>query len=158
MGVTRTRKKRTKEAKKPHDFSKPIVYDLSKIGTDEDCFGVMHDITADECRMCGDCELCSIVYSQMAHAKREKAEKKFNAKDLEEEALTGNHPKIREYIRNLILEKPIRFKPLVSEINTKFFEGKKEYEYIKQVVKDFNIFSIYKKEKKTYIKLNKDGR
>ena len=153
----KTRKSRSKEVKKDPDFSKPIIFDLSKIGTDEDCFGVMHDLTADECNKCGDCELCSIVYSQRAHAKRAKQEEKFVAKDLEEEKLTGDHPQIREFILKTLKESkvPVRLKTLIDTINTRLYpNSKKDSDFLKQVIKNFNIFRIYKKDKKVYLKLN----
>lgn len=66
------------------DFLSPI--NLSKIGTQDDpCFGKFPDLNAEECRDCGDCELCQVAYSQRMNLERVVLEKKTHFKDIERE-------------------------------------------------------------------------
>lgn len=64
------------------DLMKPLQFD--KLGGDEDpCFGKLHDPTAGECQVCGDAEICSIVFSQKLHIKRDKIEEENSFKDMQ---------------------------------------------------------------------------
>ena len=65
------------------DLLKPI--DITKYGSENDpCFGKLYDLGADECKRCGDSELCSAVYSRTA-AKgiRDKEQNGNRYKDME---------------------------------------------------------------------------
>lgn len=56
------------------EFLKPI--DITQFGTENDpCFGKLYDVTANECKQCGDCQLCAIVFSQTQHLLRGVQEK-----------------------------------------------------------------------------------
>lgn len=147
------RKARSKEVKNNPDFSKPILYDLSKIGTDDDCFGIHHDLQASECKMCGDSELCQIVFGQRLHIRRNKQEEKFIAKDLEDNKVSEKFIQVREYLLKKFKEKSeLRFMPVYKSLNTQFFEGKRDQRYIKQIIKDLNIFQLFKAYGKLHIK------
>jgi len=62
---------------------------LDKLGTVDDvCFGKHHDLTADECSVCGDAEICSIVCAQKLHSKRKELEEQKEFKDIEKIDLT----------------------------------------------------------------------
>lgn len=78
------RKSRKKISKKV-DITKPLLpIDILEFGTDNDpCFGKHYDLTEDECKICGDCHLCSIVFNQKTENKRSKIEKENRFKDLE---------------------------------------------------------------------------
>lgn len=77
------RKSRNKLVKKESvNMMEPLQFD--KLGSAEDpCFGKLHDYGADECKVCGDAEICSIVCSQKLHAKRKLIEEKQDFKDLQ---------------------------------------------------------------------------
>lgn len=80
-----SKKRKPREATEV-DFSEPI--DITKIGsTDDPCFGKLYDLSTEECRRCGDSELCALVFAQ-TKLKRQRAEmeKKNRYKDLELEA------------------------------------------------------------------------
>lgn len=79
--------KKKKEDRKPRkktegiDFLKPI--DFSKIGTQDDpCFGKHYNLSTDECKRCGDSELCSVLFSLKLNKDRAKIESKESFKDL----------------------------------------------------------------------------
>ena len=60
----------------------PISIDL--IGSNGDpCFGKMYDLTTDECKMCGDSELCCIKFAATLGKTRKELEKENDYKDLE---------------------------------------------------------------------------
>lgn len=65
------------------DFLKPIGID--KIGSSDDpCFGKLYDLSTEECKRCGDSELCAVVFSQhKARNTRDKLESENRYKDLE---------------------------------------------------------------------------
>lgn len=75
------RKSRSKVVKdKTINMMEPLQFD--KLGSaDDPCFGKLHDYKADECKVCGDAEICSIVCSQKLHAKRKLIEEKQDFKD-----------------------------------------------------------------------------
>jgi hypothetical protein len=79
------RKPRNKVSKKIKDLTIPL--DLTKIGTKDDpCFG-NYSPKAEECAVCGDCEICQIVTTQKTQLQVEGKEKKGRFKDLEEVSL-----------------------------------------------------------------------
>lgn len=74
--------RKARKATENIDFSKPI--DLSIIGTEDDpCFGKLYNLTANECKRCGDSELCGVVFSQEMTKSRRKIAKKKRFKDIE---------------------------------------------------------------------------
>lgn len=78
------KRKRQKLAGK-FDQTKPITensIDLSVLGTDEDCFGKIHDPNDNECKMCGDAGLCAIIQGQTNRKKRLEVEKTTEFRDL----------------------------------------------------------------------------
>ncbi len=80
-------KKRTKDEKGLVDISKiDILKPLSveDIGTNGDpCFGKAYDLTTKECKLCGDSELCAIVFAQGLNKTRDQLEKENRYKDLD---------------------------------------------------------------------------
>lgn len=76
-------RKRKPREETERDFSAPI--DITQFGTEGDpCFGKLYDLSTDECRRCGDSELCGLIFSQTVLKKRrEEIEKKNRFKDLE---------------------------------------------------------------------------
>lgn len=80
MSKRKSRNKLTKS--NSVDLTKPIP--LEKIGGNDDpCFGKLHDPTVHECQMCGDSEICSIIFAQNGHKKRLEVEKEKNFKDIQ---------------------------------------------------------------------------
>lgn len=76
------KKRKARKKTKGVSFTKPI--DISKFGTEKDpCFGKLYNLSTDECKRCGDSELCGVIFSQKAHDKRKKIEKKKRFKDIE---------------------------------------------------------------------------
>lgn len=67
------------------DPAKPITensIDIGKIGTEEDCFGKIHDPSDMECKMCGDAGLCLIIQGQTNRKKRTEIESKSEFRDI----------------------------------------------------------------------------
>lgn len=61
---------------------KPL--DISSIGSNGDpCFGEAYDLTTDECKMCGDSELCCIKFAAKMGTTRKEIESESQFKDLE---------------------------------------------------------------------------
>lgn len=78
------RKARKKIVKKVDTLVPLDPVDILAFGTEDDpCFGKHHDLTTDECKRCGDCTLCQIVFNQKTEKKRDKIEKENRFKDLE---------------------------------------------------------------------------
>lgn len=76
--------KKQKPRKKSHkvDFLKPI--DLNLLGSKDDvCFGKHYDLSTEECKVCGDSELCSIAFGQNLHLRRKHIEENSRFKDIE---------------------------------------------------------------------------
>lgn len=100
MGKNRREPRDTKD--KP-DLIIPI--DLTIFGTENDpCFGKLHDLTAPECRQCGDSELCAIATSHANSKKRFKLESQQSFKDMEDTEQDLKEKRVRRYI-NKRLEK-----------------------------------------------------
>lgn len=78
---------RTTKKMKKLDLSKPL--DISILGSEDDpCFGKHHSLTASECSLCGDREICAVLSAQQSNVKLRKAEEaKHKFKDLEEAEL-----------------------------------------------------------------------
>ena len=97
------RKPRKEESKKDHNMMEPL--DINKIGNENDpCFGRFHDPTTQECGMCGDSEICSIVKSQKLHLKRKLIEDKKEFKDIQNHTLTWKQ--LSRYLRKLLTKDP----------------------------------------------------
>lgn len=65
------------------DLLTPI--DVTKLGTELDpCFGKHYDLTTEECRRCGDSELCAIAMGKKLNVIRTKVESEGRFKDMEE--------------------------------------------------------------------------
>lgn len=77
------KKRKEREASvKPKALLTPL--DFTKFGTDDDpCFGKLYDLSAPECKICGDQELCGVVFSQNMHIVRKDIEDKSKFKDLD---------------------------------------------------------------------------
>lgn len=100
MSKKEKRKSRKKIVKKV-DITKPLSpIDITKFGSDDDpCFGKLWDLTEDECKVCGDCTLCGIVYNQTTIKLREEEESNSRFKDLE---LDQSDPKeVKDYLKKL---------------------------------------------------------
>lgn len=79
------------------DILKPIS--LESIGTNGDpCFGQKYDLTTEECKMCGDSELCCIKFAAMMGKTRKDLEKENEYKDLE---ILVDIPAVKKTIRAL---------------------------------------------------------
>ena len=64
------------------DIFKPL--DLNQIGSNGDpCFGKQYDLSTHECKMCGDSELCAIVFAQGMNKTRGELEKEQHFKDMD---------------------------------------------------------------------------
>ena len=84
------------------DISKadPLVpIDIDSIGSNGDpCFGKGYDLTTNECKMCGDSELCCIKFAAALGKTRKELEKENDYKDLE---TLVDIPAVKKTIRNL---------------------------------------------------------
>lgn len=77
------RKIRTQLSNKDLDLLVPL--DILSLGSDDDpCFGKHHDLSAPECKECGDSEFCTIVKAQGLHKERLEIEAKQSFKDIED--------------------------------------------------------------------------
>lgn len=111
------KRKPKKKATKGINTLEPI--DLAKVGTaDDPCFGKLYDLSTEECKRCGDSELCCTVFSQSMDKARKKFEKSNRVKDME---LT--EPKVNEALAKWVKEKKD--------------EGLKRSEVIKKAKKTF---------------------
>lgn len=84
------KRKRQNKVGNNFDPTKPVTensIDLSKLGTEDDCFGQIHDPTDTECKMCGDAALCLIVQGQLNRKKRLKLEEKSEFRDLKKKPI-----------------------------------------------------------------------
>lgn len=86
---------------KPDLLIKP--FDLTKFGTKDDpCFGKFFDLSAEECRQCGDSELCAIALAQNQIKKRKEIESKESFKDMEDAEQDIKEKNIQKYIRKKV--------------------------------------------------------
>lgn len=127
------KKRIAREKTEDVDFLKPI--DITKIGSDDDpCFGKEYDLSSDECKRCGDSELCAVVFSQTkAKELRGSEESKNRFKDME-------------------LDEPKENQALAKWVEQKKKDGKKRSEIIKEARRTFGstrdeIKAIWKKLK-----------
>lgn len=97
-------RRKAQEKYKNLQVSKARPLDLSILGTKDDpCFGKLYSPKEDECKQCGDCEICAIVYSQTTLVKKRKAKEK-------EETYVDTEPQIDEVnkykrVKDLIIKK-----------------------------------------------------
>lgn len=96
------KKKKQQEEKLPAVTQKefPKVIDVESIGnpSGDPCFGTKYDLTTDECKMCGDSELCCIKFAALMGKTRKELEKENNYKDLE---ILVDIPAVKKTIRQL---------------------------------------------------------
>lgn len=112
------------------DLSKPL--DLSKFGTSDDpCFGKLHDLTAPECKRCGDADICAIVTLQNQHKVRQLESNNTRFKDVEEGQTKTEAQPYQKYIKKL---------------ND---TGTKSYVMVRKVIAKYG---IHKKLAKKYVK------
>lgn len=151
------RKPREKEIKK-HSLLLPI--DITKLGTEEDpCFGRLHNPQAEECRRCGDCEICQIVFAQNNHGLRAEIEKGGKFRDVDEKEIYESKPtidvkQVKSEIRKIIrTQKSIKKDDLVKNIMVKFNLSKPRVEkYLEAMLGKTDKFSIHKNTLKWNIK------
>lgn len=86
-----SREARNKYSEENINLLKPL--DLTAIGTANDpCFGKYNDPQADECKVCGDFEICAIIQSQMNHNMRAAWEKDHPTKVINEPVTKNESP------------------------------------------------------------------
>lgn len=79
------------------EILKPV--DIDSIGSNGDpCFGTKYDLTTNECKMCGDSELCCIKFAAAMGKTRKELEKENDYKDLE---ILVDIPAVKKTIRAL---------------------------------------------------------
>ena len=75
--------KKKKEVKVKQEIFQPTIL-LKDLGSDKDpCFGKLYDLTTNECKQCGDSELCCIKFAEKMGTTRKELEKVSKYKDLE---------------------------------------------------------------------------
>ncbi len=78
----KTKKKQLPAIPEGQNTLRPL--DISSIGSNGDpCFGEAYDLTTDECKMCGDSELCCIKFAAKMGTTRKEIESESQFKDLE---------------------------------------------------------------------------
>ena len=94
--------KSKKDKKKLPDLAKTDILrplTINEIGSNGDpCFGKHYDLTTKECKLCGDSELCAIVFAQSLNKTREELEKENHFKDMD---VLIDVPGIKKYMRGL---------------------------------------------------------
>ena len=78
-------KRKERDSKVPDKVFLEPIPDITIYGSDEDpCFGKLYSLAAQECRICGDIELCAIAFAQKQSVRRLEVEAESNFKDLQE--------------------------------------------------------------------------
>lgn len=90
--------------------------DLSKFGSDEDCFGQAYDLSTKECKLCGDSELCAFKMSQNLNITRKQLDDKNHYKDLD---ILEDVEAIKKFMRKLKRKGETR-KVIISKCLDKF--------------------------------------
>lgn len=112
--VTPTKKETLPDLNK-HDILKPLS--VTSIGTNGDpCFGKSYDLTTPECKMCGDSELCAIVFAQNMNKTREELEKENKYKDME---ILIDISSVKKYMRALKRKEEAK-KDILDKATVKF--------------------------------------
>jgi hypothetical protein len=120
------KRKARRELVKTTDVTKPVIFPLEKIGTDEDpCFGKFNDPRHPICQKCGDIEICAIAMGQLNHIKRLMIEEKSSFKDVEETKIPPMDPQkirieIKKAIKDLIKRGPIEKDAVVRDVYGKY--------------------------------------
>jgi len=96
-------RKSRKRSVEPQTFLHPI--NIKDFGDPEKdpCFGKLYDLSANECQICGDFELCSIAFAQKLQQKRLVAETKTKTKDLELNELDFKR-EVRKFYEDFVLK------------------------------------------------------
>ena len=82
MKQKKTKKKNLPSIPEGKSILKPLS--IEAIGSNGDpCFGLSYDLTTDECKMCGDSELCCIKFAAKMGTTRKEIESESQFKDLE---------------------------------------------------------------------------
>lgn len=77
--------------------------DLSVFGgPDDPCFGKYHDLKAEECRQCGDREICAIAMAQKRRVDRTEIEKTTPFKDIEDQPEEVSDERLKRYMQKKI--------------------------------------------------------
>lgn len=134
-------KKKVKEQKQLSVLeSTPILtpINIDSIGStnNDPCFGKHYDLTTDECKLCGDSELCCIKFANSLGKTRKSLEEKNKYKDLE---ILVDKVAVRKTIRYLI-RKGDEKSTIIQKLQAKYELSQKEArmlyrEYIKSKTK-----------------------
>lgn len=119
----------------PDLSNQPILQplqNLEDLGTDNDpCFGKNYNLSTNECKMCGDSELCAICFAQKLNKTRAEIEQESHFKDLEKLIdIKG----VKKYMRGLI-RKGISRKDILLKSMDKFEITKKDARSIYKSIK-----------------------
>ena len=115
-----TRKK--KEIEKPKEEFKPTKtmlppVDLQAIGSDQDpCFGKGYDLTTNECKICGDSELCCIKFAALTGKTRKQLEAENNYKDMD---ILYDQQAVKKTVRQLC-RKGLERKEIMDRLMAKY--------------------------------------
>lgn len=124
-----------KKKQKLPDIKKqnPLVpIDITKLGTNGDpCFGKQYDLSTNECRLCGDSELCAFKMSQTLNVTRKELDEKNHYKDLD---LMEDVDGIKKYLRSL-KRKGLSRKEIVDKAVHKYEVPKKDIRAIYRTLK-----------------------
>lgn len=113
------------------DVLQPV--DINSIGSNGDpCFGKAYDLSTDECKQCGDSELCCIKFAAALGKTREELEASNNYKDME---VMIDKVAIRKTIRTL-KRREYGKKEIIAKIQTKY---ELPYEEAKAIYKELTI-------------------
>jgi hypothetical protein len=97
----------------------PILKPLSvqDVGSNNDpCFGKGYDLTTKECKMCGDSELCAIVFAQTMNKSRSKIEEEQHFKDMD---ILIDIPSVKKFMRGLKRSGSVK-KDILEKAQVKF--------------------------------------
>lgn len=99
------------------------ITNIDNLGSDKDpCFAKEYDLTTNECKLCGDSELCAICFAQKLNKTRAEIEKESHFKDMEKLLDVQG---IKKYMRSLI-RKELSRKEVISKAIDKFDITKKD--------------------------------
>ena len=111
------------------ELLKPL--DILSLGGDNDpCFGKEYDLTMDECRRCGDSELCSIAFSQKLNLQRQDIENRKDFKDVAKKKLSKEEKHTLKLIKKELKPSEIR-KKLMKKFGISKDEARKLYKTLK---------------------------
>ena len=122
--MAKKKKDKLKEVRKEletGDILEPI--DITKLGSGQDpCFGKHYDLSTQECKMCGDSELCCIKFTALMGKTRKELEAETKFKDLEPLVdIEG----CKKYYRKLVREK-LGKKEILDKLQSKLELSRKE--------------------------------